>query len=99
MAFAAAIEKPAFPASGFDAGVPISVKLTGVRIEKYEPRLIAQRGRTFTELDDQGARQSVVRKHDPARRLSRNLDEYVTQGTLTTSVVPPNSDLRNAIHR
>jgi lactate dehydrogenase-like 2-hydroxyacid dehydrogenase len=29
----------------------------------------------------------------------RNLDEYVTHGTLTTPVVPPNSTLRNVIHR
>lgn len=29
----------------------------------------------------------------------RNLDEYLTRGTLTTPVVAPNSDLRLAIHR
>jgi lactate dehydrogenase-like 2-hydroxyacid dehydrogenase len=29
----------------------------------------------------------------------RNLDEYIMHGTLTTPVVPPNSVLRNAIHR
>jgi lactate dehydrogenase-like 2-hydroxyacid dehydrogenase len=29
----------------------------------------------------------------------RNLDQYLTHGTLTTPVVPPNSNLRNVIHR
>jgi hypothetical protein len=29
----------------------------------------------------------------------RNLDDYVTHGTLTTPVVPPNTNRRRAIHR
>jgi lactate dehydrogenase-like 2-hydroxyacid dehydrogenase len=29
----------------------------------------------------------------------RNLDQYLTHGTLVTSVVPPNKHMHNGIHR
>jgi hypothetical protein len=42
----------------------------------------------------------TVRSLSMTRELVlRNLDQYLTHGTLTTPVVPPNSSLRPAIDR